>query len=247
MLRLEALEVVQRFRKPGGDDFVLFCNKVIRASCWAGGIPQSEVWTTSRTDAKDKGVDTRLSVAVPSDRSGYFDAPTIWQFKGTDEANVNKAQMSKEVNKPRAKQYISEGSAYRLCICDHLTPDKKQTLLDSLISEVAAINAHAPPPKVLSVDDVVEVANSFPALVLEYRPAVDGMCILFDRWRQSATGITPIFVPPSGFETTKATVLSHVDFGKEVPSPVILCTERQEQGKREWHSSLCKKLSWQAA
>lgn len=30
MLRLEALEVIQLFRKPGGDEFILFCNKVIR-------------------------------------------------------------------------------------------------------------------------------------------------------------------------------------------------------------------------
>ncbi len=60
MLRLEALEVIQRFRKPGGDDFALFCNKILRASCWAGGVPLSDLWTTSRTDAKDKGVDTRV-------------------------------------------------------------------------------------------------------------------------------------------------------------------------------------------
>ena len=128
MLRLEALEVIQRFRKPGGDDFVLFCNKIIRASCWAGGIPQSEVWSSSRTDAKDKGVDTRLGVAIQGDKSGYFDALTIWQFKAAEESSVGEADMAKEVNKPRAKQWISAGSAYRLAICDHLTPDKKQTL-----------------------------------------------------------------------------------------------------------------------
>lgn len=33
MLRLEALEIIQRFRKPGGDDFAVFCNKLLRASC----------------------------------------------------------------------------------------------------------------------------------------------------------------------------------------------------------------------
>lgn len=33
MLRLEALEIIQRFRRPGGDDFAVFCNKLLRASC----------------------------------------------------------------------------------------------------------------------------------------------------------------------------------------------------------------------
>lgn len=116
MLRLEALEVIQRFRKPGGDDFALFCNKVLRASCWAGCVPQSELWTTSRTDAKDKGVDTRVGKAIPRDKSGYFGAPTIWQFKAADESNIGKDDMATEVNKPRAKQWIAEGNAYRLCI-----------------------------------------------------------------------------------------------------------------------------------
>lgn len=113
MLRLEALEVIQRFRKPGGDDFVLFCNKIIRASCWAGGIPQSEVWTSSRTDARDKGVDTKLGVPILTDKSGYFGTPTIWQFKAGDESNVGTADMEKEANKPRAKQWISEGNLFR--------------------------------------------------------------------------------------------------------------------------------------
>ena len=30
--RGDAVEVIQRFRKPGGDDFALFCNKILRAS-----------------------------------------------------------------------------------------------------------------------------------------------------------------------------------------------------------------------
>jgi hypothetical protein len=221
MLRLDALEVIQLFRKPGGADFVLFCNRVIRASCWAGGEPQSNVWTSSRTDAKDRGVDTRLTGAIPKDKSGYFGEPSIWQFKAADESHVNESDMAREANKPRARQWISEGSAYRIVICDHLTPDKKQRLLDALSNAVKAINASAPPPKVLSIDDIVDVANSFPALVLEHRPHLDAICILFDRWRQSSIGMTPIFVPPAGFDVTKNVVLTHVEFGKEVRSPVI--------------------------
>ena len=141
MLRLEALEVIQRFRKPGGDDFTLFCNRIIRASCWAAGVPQSEVWTCSRTDAKDGGVDTRLLVSIPNNGSGYFNTATIWQFKAAEESSVGPGDMAREVNKARARQWIAEGSGYRICICDHLSADKKQTLLDALLPAVAAIIA----------------------------------------------------------------------------------------------------------
>lgn len=74
---------------------------------------------------------------------------------------------------------------------------------------------------VLPVDDIVDVVNSFPALVLDYRPGADGICILFERWRQLVTGITPTFVPPTGFAGTRAIVLNHVDLGNDVRSPVL--------------------------
>lgn len=221
MLHLDALEVIQLFRKPGGNDFADFCNKIIYASCWSGGVPASDVATSSRTDAKDKGVDTRVNLPIPNDRSGYFDAPSIWQFKAADEANVTAAHMKGEVNKPRAKRWIEEGSAYRICICDHLTPDKKQTLLDELTGAVRAINAGAPDPRVLSVDDLVVLSNNFPALVLEYRPNAQAICILFDRWKQLVSGITAKFVPGAGFEETKAMVLNHANFGIDVRSPIL--------------------------
>ena len=165
MLRLEALEVIQRFRKPGGDDFALFCNKIIRASCWSSGVPSSEVWTTSRTDAKDNGVDTRVCVALPDDKTGYFSAPSIWQFKAADQSNIGPAAIKKEVDKKRARQWIAEGHAYRICICDHLAADKKQTLIEALQDAVRGISPTALPPEILSIDDIIELANSFPAFV----------------------------------------------------------------------------------
>jgi hypothetical protein len=221
VLQLDALEVIQRFRKPGGNEFVSFCNRIIYASCWASGVAQSEIWTTSRTDAKDKGVDTRVCKPIGNDRSGYFGSPTIWQFKAADEAGITAKDVRKEANKPRAKQWIAEGSAYRMCICDHLTPDKKQTLLDALCAATTEINPQAPSPKILSVDDLVEVANSFPALVLDYVPKLDAMVLLFEAWSQLATGITKIFVPPPDFLALKDSVLAHVELANDVRSPVI--------------------------
>ena len=48
-----------------------------------------------QTDAKDKGGDTRVAVAIPNDASGNFDAPTIWEFKVADESNVTSADIGK--------------------------------------------------------------------------------------------------------------------------------------------------------
>ena len=48
-----------------------------------------------QTDAKDKGVDTRVAVAIPNNASGNFDAPTIWEFKVADESNVTTADIGK--------------------------------------------------------------------------------------------------------------------------------------------------------
>lgn len=221
MLRLEALEVIQRFRQPGGAEFVSFCNKMIRARCAAAGIAGSSVSMCSRTDARDGGVDTRVDVALPGDSSGYFSVPTVWQFRAAEQSNVSPGDLKKEVNKKHAKQRIEEGHGYRFCVCSHLTDERKGSLLVELREAVAEIREDAPAPMVLAVDDLVELVNSFPALVLEYRPGLEGMCVLFDPWGQSVRAVTPAFVAATGFGSTKEIVLAHADFAKEVRSPVL--------------------------
>ncbi len=57
-----------------------------------------------QTDAKDKGGDTRVAVAIPNNASGNFDAPAIWEFKVADESNVTTADIGKRFGKPRARQ-----------------------------------------------------------------------------------------------------------------------------------------------
>jgi hypothetical protein len=231
MLRLDELELIQLFRQPGGKEFVVFCNRVIRATCWAHGIPQSEVSTTTRTDAKDGGVDTRVAQWIRKDRSGYFESPSIWQFKASDEANVTTPDMHREVTKPYARKCIENGDAYRLCICDSLTDEKKRALAEALEREIVAINKLAPTPRVLSINDITEIANFYPALVMQYRPGADSLCISFDRWSEIATRVTSNFIPPSTFEATKLAVLAHVDFSKDVLDPVVALHGQSGVGK----------------
>lgn len=100
---------------------------------------------------------------------------------------------------------------------------------------------------VLPVDDIVDVVNSFPALVLDYRPGADGICILFERWRQLVTGITPTFVPPTGFAGTRAIVLNHVDLGNDVRSPVLTLYGAAGAGKPAQPTSAFERFLRQAA
>src|SRR5258708_4443656 len=220
-MKLNELELIQLFRQPGGAEFVRFCNDVIRATCWARGVPQSEVSTTLRTDIADGGVDTRIGRGISNDKFGYFETPSVWQFKAADEANLSAADVPKEVNKPYARKCVQDGHAYRLCICDHLTDQKKASLLLALEDAVHAINASAPIPRVLSIDDIGVVANSYPAIVLRYRPGLFGACTIFDRWAETVTRVTEKFVPYGGFEGTRAMILAHVDFTTSTKDAVL--------------------------
>ena len=101
----------------------------------------------------------------------------------------------------------------------------------ALTAAVSAIDPNAPIPKLLSIDDVVELANSFPALVLQYLPRLDAICIIFERFEQTAKAVTPVFVPSGGFTGTKAAVLTHIDISKDVRSPVITLYGNPGAGK----------------
>jgi len=166
-MKLDELELVQLFRQPGGKEFVRFCNEVIRTTCWAHGVPQSEVSTTLRTDIADGGVDTRVGRGISDDKFGYFETPSVWQFKAADQAGFGPADVTNEVNKPYARKCIENGDAYRLCICDNLPAEKRTHLQTALQDAVQAINDSAQAPKVLSITDITTVANSYPALTGE--------------------------------------------------------------------------------
>src|SRR5450631_2775086 len=220
-MKLNELELIQLLRQPGGAEFVRFCNEVIRTTCLAHGVPQSEVSTTLRTDIADGGVDTRVGRGISGDKFGYFETPNVWQFKAADQAGIGPTDVTKEVSKPYVRECIEGGDAYRLCICDNLTDEKKRHLQTALQDAVRAINASAPAPKVLGIADITTVANSYHGLVMQYRRGLAGACTLFERWAETMRKVTSVFVPYGGFETIKAMILAHVDFATPIKDAVI--------------------------
>ena len=231
MLRLDPLKLVQQFRRPGGADFAAFVSELIRAICWEQGIPASVVSTCSRTDARDGGVDTRVGQASTVDKTGYFLSTSIWQFKAADEANVTTGDMQKEVNKPHARSCIEKGDAYRICICDHLTDEKKTSLKEALCTAIHTIKPCAPEPSVLDVDDMAALANRYPATVMMLQPSLVLTSQHFDAWGASITDVTPNFVPGSGFEQTKNLIANFVNLQEQVPDPVLLMQGEAGVGK----------------
>jgi len=230
-MKLNELELIQLFRQPGGMEFVRFCNEVIRATCWARGVAQSEVSTTLRTDIRDGGVDSRIGRGIAGEEFGYFETPSVWQFKAADESKVTQASLRREVRKPFARQCIETGDAYRICICAHLTVPKKESLEKVLRAEVKKINSAAPAPKVLGLGDIVVVANSYAALVMRYGIARGGTYMLFDVWAQAITNVTGVFVPNASFDGTKSMISNHVDFAAPVQDAVIPLRGQSGVGK----------------
>jgi hypothetical protein len=232
MLKLKALELIQLFRQPGGAEFVLFCNEMLRDVCFKYAIPQSDVSTCSRTDAKDGGVDTRIcSPARGNEPFGFFGSPSAWQFKASDEVSLTHTKIRAEVNKTHARACIEAGDAYRICVCAHIADDKKQELERALNSEVIKINHSAPPAKILNIDDLVAMANAFPALTFSYHLGLDARCIVFGAWGANATAVTKVFIPNSAFDATRAKILAHVDLAANVPDPVLTLQGEAGVGK----------------
>lgn len=240
MIRLNPNELVQLFRRPGGEDFTSFVNELIESICGEEGILQSEISTCLRTDAPDGGVDTRVGRGGPGDRTGYFGTPSIWQFRAVDKASVSAADLRREVNKSHAKACLERGDGYRICFCDQITDKKRNGLQNSLEEAIKVINPNAPTPKILDVGDLARLANRYPALVMRLRPSLSKVCRLFDSLRASETALTPKFVPTSSFEPIKTAILRHADLQQSVPEAVLPIQGVAGVGKtRTVYESLC--------
>lgn len=229
LLRLQSLELVQLFRQPGGAEFVSFGNELLYALAWQLGIPASDVWTCSRTDIPDGGVDARIASGRDTDSSGFLRAPTAWQFKATGGDSIGPADIRRELaERPSSadeiryvRNCIIRGDGYRFCVADFLTPQKREQLQNEIDIAVSELNQHAPRGLVLSLDDLVQLANAFPALVLRYKSSVASQLKTLQAWRASVTAVTRNYVPGSRFDITQKAILTHCDLNQPVNEVVL--------------------------
>ena len=94
MWKLESADLLQ-LRGGGGETFVHFMDRLIRAEAAYGGLPQAEIATQLRVNIKDGGVDTEVKKSIPQDKSGWFAVPTCWQFKAVDGTNIDDKKKKK--------------------------------------------------------------------------------------------------------------------------------------------------------
>ena len=145
MWKLSPHELLQ-FKGGGGEPFVHFVDRLIRAEAGRGGLPQSEVRTQIRANIKDGGVDTQVTRAIPHDPSGWFSVPTCWQFKAIEAGDINDRRykskqngLQKEINKPHVKKLVSQGYGYRLCLLGDLSSLKSAVWEEQLRVEAGRI------------------------------------------------------------------------------------------------------------
>jgi hypothetical protein len=204
----------------GGDGglFRDFLVGLLRAHSLALGARDGLVVADHR-NVPDGGVDASVDQSFLNDPSIYCSDRSCWQFKAEPKGRVTAAGAAEEVRKPYARQLISQGYAYRLCIADNLTPEDVGTRLAAIEPAIQAINATAPAPLVLGARQIAEWASRYPALVSRFRQITDLRSL--DNWKTNAVGQTPTYLPIGSWESVRVLLLDHVNFSA-VPATAVL-------------------------
>jgi hypothetical protein len=206
----------------GNDErFTEFVDALIRADMFIASLPDASIKTNLRTRISDGGVDTELTAPIPSASGGLCQNPTCWQYKARPYANVSVKERGEDPCKPYAKNLISSGYAYRLCVADDMPPQTKADWETELDQTIRNIEATAPPPKVVTASDLAAWANRYPTIVARFfRPQLFNLLHL-DSWGPNAVAVTRNYVPVAQWAETERLLLAHTDLGKPVQDPVL--------------------------
>lgn len=209
---------LHRLKGAGGEQFMHFVDRLIRATAAQGGLAQSEIQTQLRANIKDGGVDTQVKQAIPQDRIGWFAVPTFWQYKAVDATAIDDEpkktkfnDLQEEIHKPYAEKLIKDGYGYRFCILGDMTPVKVAEWESLLKTEAHAINPNAPEPRVIHGGQLLHWAEHFPAVVAWLRP-IGSSVQLLDTRIVSVREWTPKFVPNAEWSGVQDQIRQHADF-----------------------------------
>jgi hypothetical protein len=208
-------------RGAGGQRFTEVMDALIHAHCSSLGIPDAAIRTNLRTNLGDGGVDTEVNVAAKEDETGRMLVPTCWQYKATGYANVREADLIEEVNRRYARELIARGHGYRFCICDDLPPKTQADWSALLAREVQNINPAAPPPMVLTADDISRWIGRYPAMVVRYfKPHLSLQHL--NAWGREITSLTRDFVEVPEWSSLQKLIADHGDLRQQVRNSVVL-------------------------
>lgn len=214
-----------------GAAFTVLVDSLLRAEAYICSVSDSAIATNCRVFLPDGGVDSVIHEAITSSSSGWFPDATCWQYKASPFSGISETDLKTEIRKAFAAQLIGTGSAYRFCIADSLTPEKRTEWEAILSREARALNAGAPACRVVTADDLATWASRMPGVVIRFfRPQLSELQHL-ESWGQSERALTRTFVEVPGWAAVSATVLNHVHFGTTSPDAVLWLQGESGVGK----------------
>jgi hypothetical protein len=202
MWKLTPADLLQ-LKGGGGEPFVHFMDRLIRAEAACGGLAQSEIATQLRVNIKDGGVDTEVKNRIPQDMIDWFGVPTCWQFTAGDTKDLKE-----EIQKPYSKKLIEQGYGYRLCLLADLPPEKVRGWEEELKKDALIINPNAPDPRVVHGGHLLLWAERFPALVALLRNWTQGG-FHWEAWRDNCRAVTHTYVPNPAWAAVRQQILQH--------------------------------------
>jgi hypothetical protein len=199
-------------RTPGGDRFTAFVDALIRAEAYIQSLPLSEISTNLRTNLGDKGVDAEICQSMPDSQTGWMEVPTCWQYKATEFRTISDKDLREEVKKEYSKELIQKGYGYRFCICDDLTPAKKDEWKKILDDEIAKINPTAPKSKLVTASDLAAWASHYPAIIVRFFKQALISCFCCEDWGEEIKSLTDKYVEIEKWATIKQNLFEHLKF-----------------------------------
>jgi hypothetical protein len=213
MLSLNTQDIFA-LRDGTGIPFTDLIDSLIRATSSRLPIRPINIHTNMRVNIPDAGVDTQVEVDG-HDPEGRLTPPTLWQYKATEYKNITEAVIRAEITEHEyVKQLIKKNYGYRLCICDDIPVKSKLEKLATLDSAIREVNRDAPAALIVTASDLVAWANQYPSVVAKSKRLATDRFRFFESWKQSATFLTPTFVPTPRFESLRHSVEEHVDWSR---------------------------------
>lgn len=204
----------------GGEPFRRFVNDLIRAEAFTCGIPLIQLNLQVRSTVSDGGADAGVAVAIPDSKSGWFDAPTCWQFKTGAYTNTKALvkEIKSEMQKEFASQRIAEGYAYRFCMVESIPEQTVVTEIQYAMLETAKlICKHSPQllqtPLLVHGGDLASWTGMYPAVAIRVQ-GLSGDFQLFSPWLQNQRNVTATYVPNPAWSNIADQIGKHVDFAK---------------------------------
>lgn len=221
MWKVLGADVVAALQGGGGERFTAFVDALIYAHASAHGLPFDRIRSNERANQADGGVDTHLLEGLPEERTGWLRTPTCWQYRATASRGVTKSVLLRELRKPRVRQLLSEGRAYRFAICDGVPEPKIEKWTRWLSEAIRAFAPHAPPPRVVTAEHLATWAGHFPGVIARFFRRDQFDVEHLESWGRGLTNATTSYVRVLAWRPQELQLEEHVDLSRATRTPVL--------------------------